>query len=123
LLSRHVDSHVHRNTVYDPVTDDERPAATDIDDGGVLIPSAAAACRPLRVGIENDGLLIEDNLLISEQDLHVNQDAGRIEVRQNLWFQSASPDPFIDSSKGDLRRTDAGEALTNSARPPHTGAI
>ncbi len=71
LLSRHVDSRIANNTIYDPRTTHDRPAATDIDDGGVLIASERPVCRPLRIGVQNQNLLIEDNLLISEQDLHV----------------------------------------------------
>ncbi len=115
LLSRHVDSRVTGNTILDPFVGDERPSGTDIDDGGVLIPSQAPQCRPLRIGIENRGLLIDDNLLISEQDVHVNQDAGCIELNNNLWIQAAWPDPFIDSTKGDLRRTEAGFSLDTGA--------
>ncbi|MBI93082.1 MAG: hypothetical protein CME05_07700 [Gemmatimonadaceae bacterium] len=65
LLSRHVDSRIANNTIYDPRTTHDRPAATDIDDGGVLIASERPVCRPLRIGVQNQ------NLLISEQDLHV----------------------------------------------------
>lgn len=71
LLSRHVDSRIANNTIYDPRTTHDRPAATDIDDGGVLIASERPVFRPLRIGVQNQNLLIEDNLLISEQDLHV----------------------------------------------------
>ena len=116
VLSRHVSSRIRNNTVYDPHTTADRPAATDIDDGGVLVPGEASRCRPLRIGVGNDDLRIEDNLLIGAEDIHVAQDAGRLELSANLWLQSAHPDPFVDAATGDLRLTDAGQALGVGAR-------
>ncbi len=113
LMGRHVDSHVIANRIFDPCTGDDRPPATDIDDGGVLIPSERTRCRPLRIGADNEGLLVEGNLLVADEDIHVGQDAGQIQLRGNLWLQAATPDPFIDGSAGDLRLTDAGKALVD----------
>ncbi len=113
LLSRHKDSLVQGNTVFDPFVGDERRPATDIDDGGVLVATDSPRCRPLRVGDDNDGLRIEDNLLVGDEDIHVGQDAGRIELRRNWWLQTAFPDPFVESDIGDLRLTDVGQALAS----------
>jgi hypothetical protein len=115
LLSRHVGSRVWSNTIYDPFTSADRTPATDIDDGGVLISSGMARCRPLRIGSENDGLLIENNLLVCDEDLHVSATAGRVELRDNLWLQTAWPDPFVNAHVGDLRRTQAGQCLDAGA--------
>ncbi len=101
------------NTVFDPFVGDERRPATDIDDGGVLVATDSPRCRPLRVGDDNDGLRIEDNLLVGDEDIHVGQDAGRIELRRNWWLQTAFPDPFVESDIGDLRLTDVGQALAS----------
>jgi len=116
LLGRQTGSRILHNTICDPVDITARIAGTDIDDGGVLFDKPEPRCRPLRIGLDNENLLVANNLMNGPSDIHVNECAGQLQLRHNLWLPETTPSPFVDPDRGNLHlKPEAKEMLTVDA--------
>ena len=82
----------------------------------MLFDKPEPRCRPLRIGLDNENLLVANNLMNGPSDIHVNECAGQLQLRHNLWLPETTPSPFVDPDRGNLHlKPEAKEMLTVDA--------